>query len=89
MGAPGAESVEAEELGAGVEEPLFLPVEEEDRFLFVLSFVISLVRSLYSWDRPGRRAKESLQRAAIARTAAGKRSIVRRHSLYRLNASIK
>jgi len=35
-----------------------------------------------------RRAKGSLQRAAIARTAAGKRSKVRRHSLDRLHASM-
>jgi len=39
-----------------------------------LLFVISLVRPLSSWDRPGRMAKESLQRAAIVRTAAEKRS---------------
>ena len=42
----------------------FLPVSH-------LSF---LWCALSSWDRPGRMAKESLQRAAIARTAAGKRS---------------
>ena len=36
---------------------------------FVTSFVISLVRPTPSWDRPGRRAKGRLQRAAIARTA--------------------
>jgi len=54
-----------------------------------LSFVISLGRLLSSWDRPGGMAKESLQRAAIARTAAGKRSKnVRRHSLDRLHASM-
>jgi hypothetical protein len=42
---------------------------------FVLSFVISLVQFLpQSWDRPGRRARGSLKRAAIAGTAAGKRS---------------
>jgi len=41
---------------------------------FCLPFVISLVHLLSSWDRPGRMAKESLQRVAIARTAAGKRS---------------
>jgi hypothetical protein len=48
--------------------------ESSSSFHFVILFVISLVRLLYSWDRPGQRAKESLQRAAIARTAAGKRS---------------
>jgi len=32
-------------------------------------FVISLVRSISSWDRPGRRAKGHLQRAASAQTA--------------------
>ena len=37
-----------------------------------LSFVFSFYH--FSWDRPGRMAKGSLQRAAIARTAAGKRS---------------
>jgi len=42
---------------------------------FAFSFVISLVRFIFlSRDRPGRRAKGSLQRAAIARTAAGNRS---------------
>ena len=35
----------------------------------LLSFVVSLVRTLSSWDRPARRAKGSLQRAASARTA--------------------
>jgi len=29
---------------------------------------ISLVRTSISWDRPGRRAKRNLQRAATART---------------------
>jgi len=38
-------------------------------FPLLLSFVISFVRTLSSWDRPGRRAKGSLQRAATARTA--------------------
>jgi len=36
-----------------------------------LSFVISLVRVISSWDRPGRGAKGSLQRAAVARVADG------------------
>jgi len=36
----------------------------------LFSFVISSVR-ITSWDRPGRRAKGSLQRAATARTADG------------------
>jgi len=35
----------------------------------VSSFVISLVRSISSWDRPGRRAKGSLQRADSGREA--------------------
>ena len=48
-------------------------------FGLFFSFVISLVPSLSSWDRPGRRAKGSLQHAATARTADGKN--VRRHSL--------
>jgi len=38
---------------------------------FVLSFVFPLVRFVASWDRPGRRAKGRLQRAAIAWTADG------------------
>jgi len=41
----------------------------DGRFSLLLSFVIPLVRALSSWDRPGRRAKGSLQRAATARTA--------------------
>jgi hypothetical protein len=56
---------------------------------FVISFVISLVRHLSSWDRPGRMAEGSLRRAATVRTAAGKRfKKVRRHSLDRLHASM-
>ena len=48
------------------------------------SFVISLVRLTSSWDRPGRRAKGSLQHAATARTADRKNRInVRRHDLDR------
>ena len=39
----------------------------------VFPFVISLVHLLSSWDRPGRMAEGSLQRAAFGRTAAGKR----------------
>ena len=35
-------------------------------FSFVLSFVFSLARFISSWDRPGRRAKGGLQRAAFA-----------------------
>jgi len=41
-------------------------------FPWLLSFAISLVRTLSSWDRPGRKAEGSLQRAAIARTAGRK-----------------
>jgi len=43
-----------------------------DGHAFLCSFLcsfLSLVRILFSRDRPGRRAKGSLQRAAIARTA--------------------
>jgi len=77
---------EVEELGAEEEERPLLPPKRPPswpvrkrsresgaafRFLyFAISFVISLVRSL-SWDRPGRRANQSLQRAAFARAAAG------------------
>jgi hypothetical protein len=43
-------------------------------FPLSFSFVVSLVRYPSTWDRPGRRAKGSLQRAAFGRTAAGKRS---------------
>jgi len=58
-------------------------------FPLLLSFMISLVRTLSSWDRPGRRAKVSLQRAATARTADGKNWVnVRRHYLYRSHASM-
>jgi hypothetical protein len=49
----------------------FLCVFLLSRFPSAASFVISLVRLLFSCDGPGRTAKESLQRAAIARTAAG------------------
>jgi len=45
------------------------------RSLFFLSFVIPLVRITSSWDRPGRRAKGCLQRAATARTADRKRTV--------------
>jgi len=44
------------------------------RSLLFLSFVIPLVRITSSWDRPGRRAKGRLQRAATARTADRKRT---------------
>jgi len=40
----------------------------------LFSFVISFVR-ITSWDRPGRRAKGSLQRAATTRTADRKRTV--------------
>jgi len=53
-------------------------------FPLLLSFVISLVRIFSLWDRPGRRAKGSLQRAVTARTADRKTGLnVRRHDLYR------
>ena len=52
-------------------------------------FAISLLPVLSSWDRPGRRAKEGLQRTTTARTADAKHGQkVRRHSLDRLHASI-
>jgi len=52
--------------GPGGAFPLFIPLS------FTLAFrscVITLVRASASWDRPGRRAKGNLQRAATARTA--------------------
>ena len=52
--------------------PLFFPLSFT---LALLSFVISLVRTKSSWDRPGRRAEGSLQRAATARTADRKRTV--------------
>ena len=69
---------EAQGPGGKVEDPSFSPCpslwhqrkRSDNVPPFCLSFVISLV-PLLSWDRPGRRAKESLQRAAIARTARG------------------
>jgi len=42
---------------------------------FVTPFVTPLVRITFSLDRPVRRAKGSLQRAATARTADGKRTV--------------
>jgi len=42
---------------------------------FVVSLVVSLVRVVSFWDRPGRRAKGRLQRAATARTADRKRTV--------------
>jgi hypothetical protein len=71
---------EAEMLGTEDEErPLFLPTpsfmasaEEEGGAggVFPLSLLCSFLGALSSsWDRPGRRAKGSVQRAAIARTA--------------------
>jgi len=78
------QEAEAEELSAaggsdaGEDRPLFLPTpsfmasaDEEsgaDAFPMSFSFVIPLVRTEFSWDRPGRRAKGSSQRAT-ARTA--------------------
>jgi len=67
--------VEVEELGAeGENLPQFFPTPPSWHpldvgacpflcFLFCLSFVISLVSVVSSWDRPGRRTKVSLQRA--------------------------
>jgi len=47
------------------------------------------VRISTSWDRPGRRAKGSVQTAANVRTADGKNGQnVRRHSLHSLYASM-
>jgi len=63
-------------------------------FLFVSSFVVSFCKfpwgaSTLSWDRPGRRAKGSLQRAATARTADRKTGQnVRRHDLDRSDSSM-
>jgi hypothetical protein len=76
--------VEVEELGAEVEDPLFLhtpafmvSAEEEygTEVFFICTFIwYFVVRVLSSRDRPMRRATESLQRAASARSAAGNRS---------------
>jgi len=52
--------------------PSFFPLSFT---LALLSFVISLVRTTSSWDRPGRRAEGSLQQAATARTADGERTV--------------
>ena len=54
-----------------------------------LSFVISLVRPLSSWDRSGRMAKEKLA-ACHHRADSGVETVknVRRHSLDRLHASM-
>jgi len=55
-------------------------------FLYFFPFVKFLGRVyFYSWDRPGRRAKGSLQRAATADRKTGQN--LRRHDLYRPNAS--
>jgi len=48
--------------------PLFFPLSVTLAFL---SFVIPLVHFTSSWDRPGRRAKGSLQHAAAAQTGNG------------------
>jgi len=59
--------------------------------LSFVSFLLSssLGASTFSWDRPGRRAKGSLQRAATARTVDRKTGQnVRRHGLHRSNASM-
>jgi hypothetical protein len=79
---------EAEELGIEDEErPLFLPTPSCRRGVggagaggFPLSFLCYLLcyftGALYlSWDKPGRRAKRSLRRAAFARTADRKRTV--------------
>jgi len=59
-------------------------------FLYFFPFVKFLGRVyFFSWDRPGRRAKGSLQQAATARTADRKTGQnVRRHDLHRSNASM-
>jgi len=58
-------------------------------FLLFSPLLISLDASTFSWDRSGRRARGSLQRAATARTADRKtRQNVRCHDLYRSNASM-
>jgi len=54
---------------------MFFPCSATLAFLFFLSLVIPLVRITSSWDRPGRRAKGCLQRAATARTADRKRTV--------------
>jgi len=59
--------------------------------LFFISFPLSssLAAFIFSWDRPGRRAKGSLQRASTARTTDRKTGQnVRRHDVYRSNASM-
>ena len=72
----------AEEPGAGGNHHCYCPrltswrpQVRGSRFHLSLSFVISLVPSTSSWDRPGRRAKGNLQRAAAVRTADRKRTV--------------
>jgi hypothetical protein len=49
---------------------------------------VSLVRSQSSWDRPGRRAKESCNESPSRGQRRENGQKVRHHSLYRLNASM-
>jgi len=53
----------------------FVPSFCPSRPLGYFSFVIPLARITSSWERPGRRAAGSLQRAATAQTAGRKRTI--------------
>jgi len=58
-------------------------------FFLLSPLSISLDASTFSWDRPGRRAKGCLQRAATVRTVDRKTGQnVRRHDLPRSNASM-
>ena len=60
--------LQARTRGAGLTFCFFL----FSSFFNVFSSVISSVRIIFSWDRPGRRAIRSLQRAATARAAERK-----------------
>jgi len=55
--------------------------------LFSFFFCGFLGTLYHSRDRPGPRAKRSLQRAAFARTADGKRTVCSRHDLARSHAN--
>jgi len=65
-------------------------VGDGSRFPFLFfPLLTSLGAATLSWDKPGRRAKGSLQRAATARTADRKTGQnVPRHDLHRSNASM-
>jgi len=63
MGASGAVG---EGRGAGCGGGSWFPL-----LLLFLTFVISLLCNISSWDTPGRRAKGSSQRTAFARTEPG------------------